>query len=39
MIPIVVVAHPKRREMAVQLRDAVGAEAIAWDNYSLVVGE
>ncbi len=39
MIPIVVVAHPQRREMAVQLLSDTRAEALVWDNYSLLVGE
>ena len=34
MIPIVIVAHPKREQMALGLLAKAGAEAIVWDNYS-----
>ncbi len=34
MVPITIVAHPKREQMANRLCNKVGAEAICWDNHN-----
>ena len=34
IVPVVIVAHEKRKIMATRLQAATGAEAIIWDNYS-----
>ena len=34
-IPIAIVAHPKRKEMAEELAETVGAEAIVWDIHQI----
>ena len=34
IVPVVIVAHEKRREMATRLQRTIGAEAIVWDNHN-----
>ena len=34
IVPVVIIAHEKRKEMAQRLSTKVGAEAICWDNHN-----
>lgn len=39
IVPVVIVAHEKRKAMASRLCTATLAEAIVWDNHNQGVGE